>query len=188
VPLAWHTALRRSPRFVPRVRGMCGALLCTMNTRRAVRHSLSIFAVLAATLATACSFSADKLGEGATPVNDGANGVCCRPSTGGCANIGGYREDSDCSQGSLCDNMCEQEIVDDVHGCKKMVYKSPPVTTTYAGTGSCSDPVYNGHNPYDDRDGGKDSGDANAKDANAKDANAKDAVADVTMVTDASGD
>ncbi|MDB4998324.1 MAG: hypothetical protein JWM74_5756, partial [Myxococcaceae bacterium] len=98
---------------------------------------------------------------------DGAKGRCCEPFTGGCANTGGYQEDGDCSKGELCDNMCEQQIVDDIHGCKKMVYKSPPVQTTYAGTGSCSDPVYNGQNPYG-TDGGKDGGDGSADAADAQ--------------------
>lgn len=40
--------------------------------------------------------------------------------------------------------MCEQRIVDDEHGCKKLVYKRPPVTTSYASTESCDLPIFNG--------------------------------------------
>ncbi len=81
---------------------------------------------------------------GLTKPNDGAPGVCCPPTTGGCADVGGYRADGDCTKGRICDNMCEQRIVDDEHGCKKMVSKVPPKTTFYAGTQSCKMPVFNG--------------------------------------------
>jgi hypothetical protein len=83
------------------------------------------------------------LGDGTRPP-DGAPGACCKPKTGGCADTGGYRADGDCRLGYLCDNMCEQRIVDDEHGCKKMVYKIPRVATTFAGTGSCDSPAFNG--------------------------------------------
>ncbi len=79
-----------------------------------------------------------------TKTNDGASGKCCPPSIGGCADLGGYQADGDCSKGKICDNMCEQQIVDDVHGCKKLVSKTPPVTTTYASAESCKMPVFNG--------------------------------------------
>jgi hypothetical protein len=127
------------------------------------RHIL--FLLIAATVGifVACS---NEDSHGGTSPPDGASGVCCPPSTGGCAKIGGYRESGDCAYDSICDNMCEQRIVDDVHGCKKMVYRNPPVTTTYAGTESCSDPIFNG---------GRDSGRDSAADADAaRDADAGD--------------
>src|SRR5204862_288804 len=75
----------------------------------------------------------------ATKPTDGAPGICCTPSTGGCAAMGGYHADGHCPEhDEICDNMCEQRIVPDEHGCFKLTYKSPPVTTTYAGTESCS--------------------------------------------------
>jgi hypothetical protein len=77
-------------------------------------------------------------GTNAGPTADGAPGACCAPSVGGCADVGGYRADGDCTKGRICDNMCEQRIVDDVHGCKKMVYKLPPYPTTAAGPGPCT--------------------------------------------------
>jgi hypothetical protein len=105
----------------------------------------------AAGLLAACSSNFNPAG-GATKPSDGADGACCPPSTGGCAKLGGYREDGECSASpEACDNMCEQRIVDDVHGGKKMVYRNPPVSTTYAGPQSCSDPIFNG---------GRDAGDA----------------------------
>lgn len=82
-------------------------------------------------------------GTGVAPP-DGAPGKCCPPSIGGCAVLGGYKANGDCDKSGPCDNMCEQRIVDDVHGCKKLEYKTPPVQTTYAGPESCSDPIFNG--------------------------------------------
>ena len=121
------------------------------------RHlsSLVAIAALAALMSLcACSSSGKSSassspdgGPGATSPPDGAPGVCCPASTGGCAFIGGYRADGDCSNpevGEICDNMCEQQLVDDEHGCKKLVYQTPPVETTYAGTGSCDSPIFNG--------------------------------------------
>jgi hypothetical protein len=166
VPREWHTAPRS--RAVPArdAGGTPGALLDSMKSRSAVRQTLSLVALVAAVL-TGCASSVDSAGNadgGATPAKDGAKGGCCEPSTGGCANVGGYQEDGDCSHGSICDNMCEQRIVDDIHGCKKMVYKTPPVATSVAGTGSCSDPIFNGQSPY-----GKDAGgDGNADAADAQ--------------------
>jgi hypothetical protein len=97
-------------------------------------------------------------GPGATKPTDGAKGVCCPAKTGGCALEGGYHADGICPTSGPCDNMCEQRIVDDEHGCKKLTYKTPPVTTTFAGTGSCSDPIFNGGGPdsgaHDGGDGG----------------------------------
>ncbi|MFO0677976.1 MAG: hypothetical protein U0169_15680 [Polyangiaceae bacterium] len=81
-------------------------------------------------------------GMNASRPPDGAPGACCAPSTGGCADLGGYQADGDCTRGRICDNMCEQEIVDDVHGCKKMIYKLPPTPTTIAGTGKCDAPPF----------------------------------------------
>lgn len=106
-------------------------------------------------------------GPGATTPPDGSPGVCCPASTGGCAFIGGYRADGDCSApevGEVCDNMCEEKLVDDAHGCKTLVAKTPPVETTYAGTESCDSPIFNGggfdagHDDGGGEDAGGDSG------------------------------
>jgi hypothetical protein len=109
-----------------------------------------------------------------SPAPDGARGVCCPAQTGGCALTGGYRESGPCPTGfDTCDNMCEQRIVKDEHGCDVLTYKQPPVATTYAGTESCSEPVFNG-GPWPGREA-PDAGDAGAGDAGAGDAAAGDA-------------
>ena len=100
----------------------------------------------------ACNGSIDERAQvaGGTPAPDGSDGYCCPARTGGCALSGGYRESGECPKDfDICDNMCEQEIVKDAHGCDKLAYKVPPVTTTFAGTGSCSSPAFNGggHRP-----------------------------------------
>ena len=88
----------------------------------------------------------DAEAAGGTPAPDGAPGYCCPARTGGCALSGGYRESGECPKNfDICDNMCEQEIVKDEHGCDKLAYKVPPVTTTFASTGSCSHPAFNGN-------------------------------------------
>jgi hypothetical protein len=100
----------------------------------------------------ACNGSIDEraVAAGGTPAPDGSDGYCCPARTGGCALSGGYRESGDCPKDfDICDNMCEQEIVKDSHGCDRLTYKAPPVTTTFAGTGSCSHPVFNGQDRPD---------------------------------------
>jgi len=111
--------------------------------------TLSLFFVLAAGIvacsAGSSSASPDPAQAGGVAAPDGAPGFCCPARTGGCALSGGYRESGTCPTNfDICDNMCEQQIVKDEHGCDKLTYKIPPVTTTFAGTGSCSAPVYNG--------------------------------------------
>lgn len=112
-------------------------------------HLSFLFFLVAAGVA-ACSAgsstaTSDPAAAGGTAPADGAPGFCCPARTGGCALMGGYRESGTCPTNfDICDNMCEQQIVKDEHGCDKLTYKVPPVTTTYAGTGSCSAPVYNG--------------------------------------------
>ena len=135
------------------------------------RQLSSLFAIAAlAALASlsACSPSGGSAasspldgGPGATPPPDGAPGLCCPASTGGCAFVGGYRADGDCSApevGEICDNMCEEKLVDDEHGCKTLVYKTPNVETTYAGTGSCDSPMFNGGGPDASTGGDADAG------------------------------
>lgn len=61
---------------------------------------------------------------GAAPA-DGAPGKCCPPSTGGCAYVGGYRSSGVCDA-EYCDNLCNQRIVADEHGCRKMVFDPCP--------------------------------------------------------------
>jgi hypothetical protein len=121
---------------------------------------ISLVAIALVALFVACTDSAEERARaaGGTPAPDGQGGYCCPAKTGGCALQGGYREEGACPTGfDICDNMCEQKIVKDAHGCDVLTYKNPPVTTTYAGTGSCSAPVFNGG----DRDAGVDANDAN---------------------------
>ncbi len=62
----------------------------------------------------------------ATPTGDGTPGFCCEPSLGGgCIFLGGYHEEGspNCDAYEACDNLGEQRIVDDVHGCKKGIYE-----------------------------------------------------------------
>lgn len=129
-------------------------LRASVMKRRAILGVLGSFSVLVA----ACGEIADDAAGGADTVaqdggttssagfapKDGAPGKCCPPAIGGCAVLGGYKADGKCDKSGPCDNMCEQRIVDDVHGCKKLEYKTPPVQTTYAGPESCSDPIFNG--------------------------------------------
>lgn len=108
----------------------------------------------------ACNGTIDERAQaaGGTPAPDGADGYCCPAKTGGCALTGGFRTSGECpTTFDICDNMCEQEIVKDEHGCDTLSYKVPPVTTTFAGTGSCSAPIFNGQ---DRPDAGFDSGKA----------------------------
>jgi len=127
------------------------------------RYAVAALFLLVACTGQLTSQPADTAKTEGAPAPDGAAGVCCPASTGGCAHLGGYHADGKCDpkQDWICDNMCEQKIEPDEHGCPALVYKSPPVTTTYAGTGSCSDPEFNGGRPWgwDGGDGG-DSGDA----------------------------
>jgi hypothetical protein len=106
----------------------------------------SILIIAAVAAAVACGgLAADAAAAGGTPAPDGSNGYCCPAKTGGCALSGGYRTEGDCPKDwDLCDNMCEQRIVKDEHGCDKLTYKVPPVTTTFASEGSCSGPAFNG--------------------------------------------
>lgn len=132
------------------------------------RVSSAVIALVA--LFVACTDS-DSVNEraraaGGTPAPDGATGYCCPAKTGGCALTGGYREEGACPTNfDICDNMCEQQIVKDEHGCDRLTYKTPPVTTTFAGTESCSAPVFNGG----DRDAGRDAG-VDAENGDASDA------------------
>ena len=112
--------------------------------------------------------AADAEAAGGTPAPDGAPGYCCPARTGGCALTGGYRESGECPKDfDICDNMCEQRIAEDEHGCDVLTYKVPPVTTTFAGTGSCSSPAFNGGDRPDagDAGGARDSGDASVDSA-----------------------
>ena len=116
-----------------------------------------------ATALSACASDEDSarvaqaLKEGATRPTDDAEGVCCPVQIGGCAKLGGYRADGDCSTRSACDNMCEQRIIDGEHGCKVLTYKTPAVRTTYAAPESCEDPRFNGGSQLPDA-GAADSG------------------------------
>ena len=57
-----------------------------------------------------------------TPPPDGASGVCCPVSTGGCASAGGYAADGTSCGPQLCDGMCDQKIVTGDHGCPTLTY------------------------------------------------------------------
>lgn len=81
--------------------------------------------------------------DGGTAPPDGASGVCCPVSTGGCANPGGYSSDGNSCEPQLCDGMCNQRIVAGDHGCPTLKYD--PCDTFGGGS----------------RDGGGDGGYAN---------------------------
>lgn len=119
------------------------------------------FLVTLVVLLAACSASHASFdpASGGTPAPDDAPGFCCPARTGGCALSGGYRESGTCPKDfDICDNMCEQRIVKDEHGCDKLTYKIPEVSTTYAGTASCSAPVFHGGEEGEERDDGGDGG------------------------------
>jgi hypothetical protein len=82
--------------------------------------------------------------SGGTPTKDGANGVCCPARIGGCALQGGYHADGSCANNEICDDMCEQRIVTDEHGCEMLTYKTPRVATTYSGPEACDGPPFTG--------------------------------------------
>lgn len=129
------------------------------------RSSL-LLAVFASALVAIVACSDDSEREelasaaGGTPAPDGARGFCCPAKTGGCALTGGYREEGTCPTSfDICDNMCEQRIVKDEHGCDSLTYKIPARTTTYAGTASCDAPVFNQDPPWWDAGDAGDAGD-----------------------------
>jgi hypothetical protein len=76
-------------------------------------------------ITVACNSTAiDAEAAGGTPAPDGADGYCCPARTGGCALTGGYRESGECPKDfDICDNMCDQRIVKDEHGCDVLAYK-----------------------------------------------------------------
>ncbi len=119
-----------------------------------------VFAFVFGGVAACSSTTEDRLSrieeKGGTPAPDGASGYCCPASMGGCAFSGGYRESEACPQKEdLCDNMCEQRIVKDEHGCEKLSYV--PCTSIATDDGSSTD---GGSTVSEPADGG--SGDANA--------------------------
>lgn len=71
----------------------------------------------------ACSSNDELVAKvpGGTAPPDGADGVCCPVSTGGCADIGGYSADGTGCM-SFCDGMCNQQIVSGEHGCRVLQY------------------------------------------------------------------
>ncbi len=62
--------------------------------------------------------------DGGTAPPDGAEGVCCPVSMGGCAYGGGYSVDGKSCGAELCDGMCNQHIVKGEHGCDTLAYTS----------------------------------------------------------------
>jgi hypothetical protein len=126
-----------------------------MNTRKEfrTRWRASLVAMFLGSLFGACSShtpgSLDVGFPQGTPTSDGAPGVCCPPSTGLCVKKCGYNEQGICDEAAICDNPCEQQIVDDVHGCKKLGPKAPSAGATDAG--ACGALISNGDASSDGR-------------------------------------